>query len=63
MRADEMHLRRDMDRLKEYTIMRNMDYSKLLHLAYHVKQTTYKYKQYVYKEGDTANSLYLVQQG
>ena len=40
-----------------------MEYSKLLHLSYHMEIVRYKYKEYVYREGENSDYVYFVEQG
>ena len=58
--ADEGHLRRDMDTLASFSILQEMKYEQLLHLAFYMEKKTYKYKEYVFREGDQSHFLYLV---
>lgn len=60
---DERYLRKNIDRLKTYVVLKEMKYNQLLHLAYYLDERAFKYKQEVYKEGDEVDYLYLVERG
>lgn len=60
MKSDEKYLRHNIEVLKKYMILKDMKYFQLLHLAYYMDELSFKYKEYVYQEGDEPNSIYLV---
>ena len=50
--ANEKYLRQNMDSLRKFSLLQQMKYEQLLHLAYYLDECSFKYKEYVFREGE-----------
>jgi hypothetical protein len=60
---DERPMRRRMDRLNCYAVMAPLHYDALLYLASHMEEVSLRFKEYLYREGQEADCIFLVEEG
>ena len=56
-------MRRKLDRLKVFSIVKILKYDALLYLCHHLEEHCCKFKDYLYREGSEADYVYFLEEG
>ena len=52
-----------MERMRGFTFGSELKYEQLLYLACYVREGSCKYKEFLYREGDEAQEIFLIEKG